>query len=61
MLFGKMGLVIAPVAITSQLARGAAGATGVILLVLIPGLLAYTLFLFLSRDKTGRQLQEKEG
>ncbi len=41
MLFGKLGMVIGPVAITTQLGRGSAGATGVIVVIMIIGFILY--------------------
>ena len=41
MLFGKFGLVVGPVAITSWLGKGAAGATGVIVIIMLVGALIY--------------------
>ena len=53
MLFGKLGMVIGPVAITSQLGRGAAGATGVIVIIMIAGFILYMLStVFLSKGRS---------
>ena len=56
MLFGKLGLVIGPVAITSQLGHGAAGATKVIVGILTVGFLFYMGFqLLFVRGKGGKK------
>ena len=52
MVFGKLGMVIGPVAITSFLYRGAAGATGVIVVFLAAGLIVYSISLKLGKSKS---------
>ncbi|MBR0411761.1 MAG: MFS transporter [Eubacterium sp.] len=56
MVFGKIGLAIGPVAITARLSAGAAGATGVIVAILLVGLVFYGGFIFYGkRFKPGRE------
>jgi MFS family permease len=52
MVFGKLGMVIGPIAITSFLYKGAAGATGVIVVFLVVGLVIYSISLGLARVKS---------
>ena len=52
MVFGKLGMVIGPIAITSFLYKGAAGATGVIVVFLMVGLVIYSISLGLARVKS---------
>ena len=51
MLFGKFGMVIGPVAITAWLGKGAAGATGVIVIFMAAGLIIYGLSLIIYSSK----------
>ena len=53
MVFGKLAMVIGPVAITSRLSRGAANATGVIVIVLIVGTVVYGSSVLYYRRKYG--------
>ena len=43
MLFGKLGMMTGPLLITARLGRGAAGASGVIVMLLFSGLAVYVL------------------
>lgn len=52
MVFGKLGMVIGPVAITSFLYKGAAGATGVIVVFLTVGLIVYSASLKLGKNRS---------
>ena len=51
MLFGKFGMVIGPVVITAWLGKGAAGATGVIVIFMAAGLIIYGLSLIIYSSK----------
>ena len=44
MIFGKAGMVAGPVLVTAGLGRGAAGATGTIVVVLLAGIVLYLVF-----------------
>jgi len=52
MLFGKIGMVIGPIIVTAGLGRGAAAATGSIVIVLIIGMMVY---LLLGNDRAERR------
>ena len=41
MIFGKAGVVIGPVLVTANLSKGAAGATGTIVIILLSGVALY--------------------
>jgi MFS family permease len=51
MVFGKLGMVIGPVAITSFLYKGAAGATGVVVVFLAAGLIVYSISLKIGKSR----------
>ncbi|MBR1627896.1 MAG: MFS transporter [Lachnospiraceae bacterium] len=61
MLFGKLGMVIGPVAITAWLSKGAAGATGVIVIFLAAGLVVYGLSLIIDVSKKRPDAGRMEG
>jgi hypothetical protein len=62
MVFGKLAMVVGPVAITSRLASGAARATGVIVVTLLIGTSVYgvSLFHFNRKYKIARKEAEHE-
>ena len=51
MLFGKLGLVIGPVLITSRLSQGSAKACGIIVFLLTAGLIAYVISIIYSNTR----------
>ena len=51
MVFGKLSMVIGPVAVTSFLYKGAAAATGVIVVFLAVGLIIYSVSLMLEKRR----------
>ena len=55
MVFGKLAMVIGPVAITSRLTLGAAKATGVIVITLLVGIVVYGSSIFYFRRKYDRK------
>ncbi|SEL21112.1 Predicted arabinose efflux permease, MFS family [Butyrivibrio sp. ob235] len=62
MVFGKIAIGIGPIAITSRLNKGAANATGIIVVALVIGLVVYgaAILYFKSKDNRAKEVADNE-